>query len=210
VTRRQTSLTMPTRGRALGHECARAAGQRHLRFQDRGHRSDRRDAGVSRRLHPPIVGRPNVKDTTSGRRSCTTSSFAARRRRHSAASRDERRSVRPQRPARQRPSSLHGSRPIPPKFPSCIRPRMTRGLPGTATSKRTLKSPCGDAALVALFAPRSWWVGNATSFSSSPRAPPRRTSTMSERRENPSPSSRFTRAVDEALDQGADHPELKA
>ena len=30
-----------------------------------------------RRLHSPIVGRPNVKDTASGRRSCTTSSFAA-------------------------------------------------------------------------------------------------------------------------------------
>ena len=37
---------MPTRGRALGHECTRAAGQCHLGFQDRGHRSDRRDAGV--------------------------------------------------------------------------------------------------------------------------------------------------------------------
>ena len=47
-----------------------------------------------------------------------------------------------------------------------------------------------------LFTPKSWWVRNATGFSNSLLSPPRRTTTISERRDNPSPSSPFTRAVD--------------
>jgi hypothetical protein len=81
------------------------------------------------------------------------------------------------------------------------------GLPGT---KRTLMSPCRGAALAGLFTPGSWWVRNATGFSNSLLAPPRRTTTSANGAKTRPRHRLSPEPLTEAIAQRAGEPEFGA
>ena len=68
---------MPARRCALHGNGVDAAVHRRVRFLDGGHGADSGDARVAEPLALLALGRPNVNDATSGRRSSSTSSLAA-------------------------------------------------------------------------------------------------------------------------------------